>query len=120
MERPVNPLPPACHARLHGHEVTVELTVASYAAHYLRELHHPPAEVDPVVSPEDPPYLVEGWESPPSRVSSKAGCKQPEDCPVTGAQEVLVHLLLQAHVPDHRHLLRLSPFCLKRFTKSFQ
>src|SRR3712207_758799 len=64
VERPIDPLPPLRHVRLGGHETTVELPVASFATYYLRDLYHPPAQVESVVRPNGPPGRVEGEQRP--------------------------------------------------------
>src|SRR5215207_10290823 len=102
MERSIHPLPLLRHAPPGGHEAAVELPVAIHAAHYLRDLDDPPAQIEAVVRSYRLPGLLKSEQPAPSLIPPNAGRQPSEECPVTGAQEVLLHLLLEAHVPDHQ------------------
>jgi hypothetical protein len=58
-ERSIYPLPPPGHTRLYRHEVTIEISVAIYTAHYLRHLNDPLTQITPMMCPVRLPDLVE-------------------------------------------------------------
>jgi hypothetical protein len=105
MKGPINPHPPLLHARLGGHEATIEVPVAADAANYLGNLYDPPAQIEPVVRVHRLSGLIEGRQHPLLRNSPKTGGQPPEEGPVSGTQELLVHLFFEAHVLDHLLLL---------------
>jgi hypothetical protein len=106
MEGPVYALPPLPHARLGGHEVSIELGTPANAATYLSYWHRPHAPIDPPHCPGDLSDLVEAQQSVSSVVSSQSAPHPPKQCPSACIGEVRVYLHFQVHMSNHR----LDPF----------
>jgi hypothetical protein len=103
VECQVYALPPLLHARLGGHEASIELRAAADAAPYLVHWHRPHAPINLRICLGDHFEIIEAEQQPMGGiVSSQAGPHPPKQRPSAGAREVCLYLFFQAHVTNHR------------------
>src|SRR5918998_5145970 len=102
MVSPVYALPPPPHARLGGHEVSIELRTPSDAAPYLPHRHRPHASIDSRRCSGDLSEIIEAQQPIRCIVTSQAGSHPPKQRSSAGIGEVPLYLLFPVWVSHHR------------------